>query len=96
MKTNTFEEKLYDIFQDLDLRVDSGQAYIYDTSEAIERICDLVLSDVVVGTHEADWREKMCPYCYEDVEGGLTPFKAGWEERGIEQRSIIKGGNYED
>ena len=99
MKTNTFEEKLEEIKKQVwdaaTLNADNPLGHrLLDAHFAA--ITDLVLNDVVVGTHEADWREKMCPYCYEDVEGGLTPFKAGWEERGIEQRSIIKGGNHED
>lgn len=33
-------QEIDEILSDLDLRVDSGQAYIYDTDEAIERILD--------------------------------------------------------
>ena len=84
MKTNTFEEELDDIFQDLDLRVDSGQAYIYDTSEAIERICDLVLNDVI-GEDESD-EDEVTNDLFLATRNGLR----------VQQRAIIKGGNHED
>ena len=86
MKTNTFEEKLYDIFQDLDLRVDSGQAYIYDTSEAIERICELVLNDVIGEDYPADRITDPEIWLEEVSKNRLR----------AQQRAIIKGGNYED
>ena len=40
MTTDNTQAELDEALADLDLRVDSGQAYIFDTTEAIERILD--------------------------------------------------------
>lgn len=62
------------------------------TDKALTAI-EAIMNEVIGGV-DPDWRSKMCPYCYEDEEAGLTPFKAGWQERGIEQRQRLKTALY--
>lgn len=68
---DTAEAKIRDILHNIDLRVDQGQAYMYDDTEAIEQLKGLLVDaqNKVLGAF-VDWHNNKYDTGY---ESGIAP-----------------------